>query len=311
MNKTALRADALLLLTSLIWGFAFVAQRQGMEFVGPFTYNGIRFALGSLSLLPLIAVLDAAKGRWNGVLRREAAAVGAAMAASDRRLFFLGTLAAGTALFLGASLQQAGLVYTTAGKAGFITGLYVVLVPVFGLFLGHRTGLPTWVGAVLAAAGLYLLSAAGSLGAVNPGDALVALSAVFWTVHVLLIDRLAKRIDPVKLASGQFAWCSLFSLAVAAAVEPVALSSIRAAALPILYGGLGSVGIAYTLQVVAQKDAPPAHSAIILCLEGVFATAGGVLILSEPLGLRGLAGSALMLGGMLATQWEVLTGRKA
>ncbi len=311
MNKTALRADALLLLTSLIWGFAFVAQRQGMEFVGPFTYNGIRFALGSLSLLPLIAVLDAAKGRWNGVLRREAAAGGAAMAASDRRLFFLGTLAAGTALFLGASLQQAGLVYTTAGKAGFITGLYVVLVPVFGLFLGHRTGLPTWVGAVLAAAGLYLLSAAGSLGAVNPGDALVALSAVFWTVHVLLIDRLAKRIDPVKLASGQFAWCSLFSLAVAAAVEPVALSSIRAAALPILYGGLGSVGIAYTLQVVAQKDAPPAHSAIILCLEGVFATAGGVLILSEPLGLRGLAGSALMLGGMLATQWEVLTGRKA
>lgn len=311
MNKTALRADALLLLTSLIWGFAFVAQRQGMEFVGPFTYNGIRFALGSLSLLPLIAVLDAAKGRKSGVLRREAGEGGTAMAASDRWLFFLGTLTAGTALFLGASLQQAGLVYTTAGKAGFITGLYVVLVPVFGLFLGHRTGLPTWVGALLAAAGLYLLSAAGSLRAVNPGDALVALSAVFWTVHVLLIDRLAKRIDPVKLASGQFAWCSLFSLAVAAAVEPMALSSIRAAFLPILYGGLGSVGIAYTLQVVAQKDAPPAHSAIILCLEGVFATVGGILILSEPLGLRGLAGSGLMLGGMLATQWELLTGRKA
>jgi drug/metabolite transporter (DMT)-like permease len=303
MNKTAIRSDALLLLTALIWGFAFVAQRSGMEFVGPFTYNGIRFALGSLSLLPLILILDGAK-------KRRGTEKVATLARSDRILFVLGTLAAGSVLFLGASLQQMGIVYTTAGKAGFITGLYVVLVPLTGIFLGHKTGLPTWLGAAAAVVGLYFLSGAGQLGKVNPGDILVALSALFWTAHVLVIDHLAKRMDALKLAASQFAWVSVFSLVVAILTEQIQLSTIMQALAPILYGGLGSVGIAYTLQVVAQKDAPAAHSAIILCLEGVFAMLGGVLLLSEPFGLRSLLGSFLMLAGMIATQWDVIVGRK-
>jgi len=303
MNKTAIRSDALLLLTALIWGFAFVAQRSGMEFVGPFTYNGIRFALGSLSLLPLIFIMDNMK-------KRGKAGQATTPARLDRIQFVLGTLVAGSVLFLGASLQQMGIVYTTAGKAGFITGLYVVLVPLTGIFLGHRTGLPTWLGAVAAVAGLYFLSGAGQLNQVNPGDLLVALSALFWTAHVLVIDHLAKRVDTLKLAASQFAWVSVFSLVVAVLTEQIQLSTIMQALAPILYGGLGSVGIAYTLQVVAQKDAPAAHSAIILCLEGVFATIGGVLLLSEPFGLRSLLGSFLMLAGMIATQWDVIVGRK-
>jgi drug/metabolite transporter (DMT)-like permease len=302
MNKKALRADILLLLTSIIWGFAFVAQRSGMEFVGPFTYNGIRFAIGSLSLLPLIAVRGAARRR--GTIRTG----GGSQAGPGRKSYILWTLAAGAALFLASSLQQVGIMTTTAGKAGFITGLYVVLVPILGIFLGQKTDGATWAGAVIAVAGLYLLSVAGNMGSINTGDILVASCALFFAVHVLLIDRLSKLLDPIILAAGQFAWCALGSLAAALFRETLDFQAILSAALPILYGGIGSVGIAYTLQVVAQKDAPPAHSAIILCLEGAFAAVGGILILHEPISLRGLLGSGLMLCGMLATQWSVITG---
>ena len=292
MNKKALRADSMLLLTSIVWGFAFVAQRVGMEHIGPFTFNGIRFALGSLSLLPLIRFLGKQKRTPTRLV--------------DRRFFIFGSLAAGAVLFIAASLQQIGIQYTTAGKAGFLTGLYVVLVPIAGIALGHRTGLPTWIGAVLAAAGMYVLSAPGNLGKFNPGDLLVIVGAFFWTAHVLVIDYLSRQIDPLKLASAQFAWCALFSMVVAAIAEPLSLMAIWQAAVPILYGGLASVGVGYTLQVVAQRDAPPAHSSILMSLEGVFATIGGILLLAEPAGFRNIAGSILMLSGMIATQWDVI-----
>jgi drug/metabolite transporter (DMT)-like permease len=296
MNKRALRADILLLLTSCIWGFAFVAQRSGMDYVGPFTYNAIRFLLGSFSLLPLIFVLR----------RRRPAAAGERPGLFPKRLI-LSSLAAGTCLFIGASLQQVGIIYTTAGHSGFITGLYVVLVPIFGIFLGRKTGLPTWVGAVFTLTGLYFLSAAGNLGSINPGDIITAVSALFWALHVLVIDALVKDADPLMLSSGQFACCGILSCIVAIArMEPLAASDLAGGLVPILYGGIASVGVAYTLQVVAQKDAPPAHATIILCLEGVFAAVGGALILSEPLGHWTLLGFALMFCGMLATQWDVI-----
>ncbi len=284
-----------MLLTSAIWGFAFVAQREGMEHVGPFLFNGIRFALGALSLLPLIAIQSLPAQRRGG--RPEDA---------KPWTLILAGIAAGTALFAGASLQQVGLVYTGAGKAGFITGFYVVLVPVFGMFLGHKTGMATWVGALLAIVGLYFLSIQGDSAGINPGDALVALSSVFWTLHVLLIDRFSKMVSPIALSAVQFAWTSLLSLAVALLWEPLVWADVAAAALPILYGGLCSVGVAYTLQVVAQKEAPPAHAAILLSLEGVFAGLGGVWLLKEPLTGRILTGCLFMFAGMLATQWEVL-----
>ncbi len=290
MNKGTLKADTLLLLTAAIWGFAFVAQRVGMEHIGPFLFNAIRFALGSLSLLPLIYL-----GMGNG--RSESTppipiSKGARIA---------GSLLAGSVLFGGASLQQIGIVYTTAGKAGFITGLYVILVPIIGLKWGRKASTGTWIGALLAVTGLYLLSVTETF-TIDKGDFLVLMSAFMWAAHVLWISWLSPRMNPLILASSQFAICSIFSLLAASALEPIILGSILAAAAPILYGGFCSVGIAYTLQVVAQRDAHPAHASILLSMEGAFAVLGGWLILNETLSLRGLAGCGFMLAGMVLSQ---------
>lgn len=289
MNRT-LVADLLLLLTALIWGCAFVAQRLGMEHMGPFTYNGVRFALGSLALVPLFLRLE--RGERGRKLRRPPLGL------------TRGGLLLGLVLFAGATLQQQGLVSTTAAKAGFITGLYVVLVPMLGLFLGQRTGLFTWIGAVLAAVGLYFLSVTPGF-AIEHGDLLVFIGAFFWAGHVLFIGWLTPGLtagQAVRLSSIQFAACAVLSLAAAFLLEEVTLSAILSGTGPILYGGLMSVGVAYTLQVVAQRDAKAAHAAIILNLETVFAALAGVLFLDESLGLRALLGCGLMLTGMLLSQ---------
>jgi len=286
------RADLLLMLTALIWGAAFVAQRMGMEHVGPFTFNGVRFALGALALQPLI---------WR--MRRTRSHEGGGPGVETGRIVRYG-LVAGCVLFAGAALQQVGIVYTTAGKAGFITGLYVVMVPLFGLALGNRAGAGTWLGALAAAVGLYLLSVNEDFS-IAYGDVLELIGAVFWAGHVLLISRLSPGMDgtdAVRLAAAQFVVCSGLSLGVGMAVEPVSLAGIADAAVPILYGGLMSVGVAYTLQVVAQRDADPAHAAIILSLEAVFAAVAGYFLLGEVLALRALLGCALMLGGMILSQ---------
>ena len=293
MNTRTARADALLLLTATIWGFAFVAQRVGMAYVGPFTFNGVRFALGSLSLLPLMFIYDPRPTRARQLLPP----AGATMRLAGGGL-------AGLFLFAGASLQQVGLVYTTAGNAGFITGLYVVIVPIMGLALRQRTNSGTWLGAFLAAAGLYFLSITAQF-TIAWGDLLVLIGAFFWAAHVLIIGWLSPRMDALKLAITQFAACSLLSLLTAWIIETMTWEGLRQAAIPILYGGLGSVGVAYTLQVVAQKDAPPAHAAIFLSLEAVFAAMGGALMLGEVLSPRALFGCGLMLAGMLLSQlWD-------
>lgn len=295
--KQGTKADILLLLTAAIWGFAFVAQRIGMEHIGPYLFNGIRFALGSLSLLPLIYF-----GMGNG--KSESAPA----IPISKKTKIMGSVLAGLVLFGGASLQQIGIVYTTAGKAGFITGLYVIIVPIIGLRLGRKASTGTWIGAVLAVTGLYFLSITEQF-TIGKGDLLVLLSAFLWAAHVLWISWLSPRMNPLNLASSQFAICSLLSFVAAYAMEPIFLSSILDAAVPILYGGLGSVGIAYTLQVVAQRDAHPAHASILLSMEGAFAVLGGWLILNETLSLRGLIGCALMLSGMLLSQlWQYARG---
>lgn len=289
-QATTLKSDMLLLITATIWGFAFVAQRVGMEYLGPFAFNGIRFALGSISLLPL---LEYTKRKLPLELteREKTASMTA----------YKGGGLAGLVLFIAASLQQAGLQYTTAGNAGFITGLYVVIVPILGLFIRQKANAGTWSGALLATTGLYLLSISDSFS-IAYGDLLEIVGALFWAVHVLLIGWYSPRTNPIKLAAIQFAVCSLLSLATAFCIEEIALEGILGAAIPILYGGLGSVGVAYTLQVVAQKSAHPAHAAILLSLEAVFAAFGGWLLLGEQLTSRGAAGCALMLAGMLLSQ---------
>lgn len=290
-----LKSDMLLFLTSFIWGLGFVAQRAGMDYVGPFTFNSIRFALGSLVLLPLIL------WRKNPQISRLNL-----QPFMTFKLKLLSGILAGLVLFAAASFQQMGLVYTTAGNAGFITGLYVVIVPILGLTFRQYTNPGTWIGAFLAAAGLYLLCVTEKL-TVSLGDFLVLVGAFLWAAHVLIIGWLSPKIESLQLACIQFAVCSILSLIAAVLTEIITLQDIYLAAIPILYGGLISVGIAYTLQVVAQKNTHPAHAAILLSLESVFAALGGWLILDETFTTRGMLGCALMLAGMLLSQlWGML-----
>lgn len=290
MQKNLLRSDVILLSTAIIWGFAFVAQRVGMNYVGPFLFNGIRFALGCLVLIPFILKNGISNGE--GVRQREA---------PDMKTLVLGGTLAGLTLFGGSSLQQVGIVYTTAGKAGFITGLYVVIVPLLALIWKQHTNKGTWAGVILAASGLYFLSITEQL-TIDFGDFLVLLGAFCFAAHVLVIGWLSPKMDSLRLAFIQYAAVSLISLIIAFIVEDVSLNGILQAAVPIFYGGVMSVGIAYTLQVIGQRTAHPAHASILLSLEAVFAAFGGWLILSEVMTFRQLSGCALMLSGMLISQ---------
>ena len=287
-----IRSDLILLLAAIIWGFAFVAQRVGMEFVGPFTFNAVRFSLGTLVLVPFL------------FFQKKFTPKDPSLVISRTRIFW-GVIGTGILLFIGVSLQQVGLKTTTAGKAGFITGLYVVFVPIIGIFLGHRTNLYTWLGVLFSATGLYLLSIKSGFR-IGHGDLLVLACAVVFTFHVLLIGWLSPRMNSFHLATGQFAICALLNILVAFSLESVDAGKIIEAAVPILYGGILSVGIAYTLQVIAQKEAHPAYASIILSMEAVFAALGGWMILHESLSQRSLAGCLLMLAGMIVVQLKRL-----
>lgn len=291
MKTQKLRSNLLLLLAAAIWGVAFVAQRVGAEYIGSFTFNGIRFALGSLSLLPLIYYFGKKKA-----------------VASETNVPKKGSLVpgiiAGCVLFIAASLQQIGLMETTAGKAAFITGLYIVLVPILGIFLKHFIRFNTWIGIVVAAIGLYFLCVTENF-TIARGDIFELVGAFFWAIHILLIDRFTKNVDTLKLSFFQFVTCSFLSLVVAFGFENITWEGISHVILPILYGGICSVGIAYTLQVVGQKHAEPSHAAIILSMETVFASIGGFIILNENLGMRGYVGCILMLAGMLLAQLQI------
>ncbi|NBD27187.1 DMT family transporter [Paenibacillus glycinis] len=284
-----LKSNMFLLITACIWGFAFVAQRQGMAHTGPFTFNAVRFALGALSLIPLILWLDKRSGQSRAAIR--ASVKGSAVAG------FL----AGLILFCGSSLQQIGLIYTTAGKAAFVTGLYIVIVPFLGLFLKHRLHLNGAAGAVVAVVGLYLLCVKSDL-TLGKGDVFELVGAFFWSAHILIIDKFSRTADVIKLSFFQVVTCSALSFIVAAATEKIDVTGLSQAAIPILYGGLCSVGIAYTLQVIGQKHAHPTQAAIIMSMETVFAVIGGYWILHEVLGARGVIGCLFMLAGMIVPQ---------
>ncbi|MBN1859168.1 DMT family transporter [Candidatus Bipolaricaulota bacterium] len=277
----------LLLTASVIWGFAFVAQRAGMEHIGPFLFNGIRFLLGSLSLVPVL------------LLRRQRAIP--KMQPLPRQAVLLGCAATGIVLFAAASLQQIGIVYTSAGKAGFITGLYVILVPLLGLLRGHHAGKWVWLGSVSAAVGLYFLSIAGALR-IELGDALLLGSALGWAIHVYLVGWLASRVRPLIVAIAQFTICGVLSLIIALIHEPMSWEGLWSAGWAILYAGVLSSGVAYTLQVVGQRRIAPAKAGVILSMESVFAVVGGYLLLGESLTARALLGCALMLVGMILSQ---------
>lgn len=293
MKKQEVKSALLLLLTAAIWGFAFVAQRVGMQHMGAFTFNGLRFMLGSISLLPILYITGKKSQESKGDKKE----------ISDNKTVVVAGAIVGSVLFIAASLQQVGLIYTTAGKAGFITGLYIVFVPILGLFVKQKTNVTTWLGVFVAAIGLYFLSVNEGFY-IEFGDLLETIGAIFWAVHILVIDHFTKKVDALKLSFAQYITCSVLSLITAFIFEDISLGVIPQAIVPLLYGGIMSVGVAYTLQVVAQKHAKPSHAAIALSMESVFASIGGLLLLGEILPLRGYFGCALMLAGMLLSQYE-------
>ncbi|MEW6177533.1 DMT family transporter [Stutzerimonas sp. KH-1] len=286
MRSQALRADFLMLITAMIWGTAFVAQRVGMDNIGPFLFTGLRFALGALALLPLVIHQGRTAARHEPFLQRG---------------LLLGGMSMGLALTVGINLQQVGLLFTSVTNSGFITGLYVIVVPLLGLAIGHKTGLGTWLGAFLAVAGMALLSI-GEDFTVASGDWIQLAGAFVWGVHVLLVSFFVSRHDAIRLAFLQFATCALVSLLLALVFEEIDPANIWLAGPALLYGGLFAVAVGYTLQVVAQKHAIASHAAIILSLEAVFAAIAGALFLDESLTLRGYLGCVLMFIGMLAAQ---------
>jgi drug/metabolite transporter (DMT)-like permease len=283
---SAPRANLLLLLTAVIWGGGFVAQRLGMQHLGPFIFNGMRFLVGSLVLIPILLFR---KKRSN-----------TAGEISKKKIWLIGS-AAGVLLFMGATFQQLGLVYTTAGKAGFITGLYVIIVPLLGMIWGDKTPWLTWFGAVLALIGLYLLSVTREF-TLSLGDSYVLIGALFWALHVQFLARYSPKVNPIRLSFIQSLVTASFSFLVGFLAEDFSAQQIYDAVIPIFYAGVISIAIAYTLQVVAQRSTRPASAAIILSLESVFAVFWGWLLIGETLTGRLLLGCGLMLGGMILSQ---------
>ncbi|BCZ44398.1 permease [Clostridium gelidum] len=290
MNNRIIKANMLLLLTAAIWGFAFVAQRVGSQYVGGFTFNGIRFALGSISLIPLIIYLDKRKKNGNKSNNE----------VSTKKTIVSGILA-GTILYTGSTLQQVGLTYTTAGKASFITSLYMVIVPIIGIILGHKIGKKSWIGVGFAVIGLYLLSINENFS-IGYGDMLELICSIFFALHILAIGYFCNKVDPLKLSCIQFATSSGLSLISAVIFENITISGISNALIPILYGGFLSTGVAYTLQVVAQKNAKPSHAAIIMSMESVFGAIGGALLLGEIMSTKAYIGCILIFAGILIPQ---------
>lgn len=285
MNKK-LRSSFILLLTAFIWGIAFVAQRVGADYMGTLTFNGIRFILGALSLIPVIAIFERKK----------------VMSNQERKLLIKYAILAGLVLFVASTLQQQGIMISgSAGKASFITGLYTVFVPVCGLFVHKRVSVSTWFGVVFAVVGLYFVSIGGS-DSFGIGDVLVLIGTFFWTAHIIIIERATKRVSALRFAMGQFLFCGVLSILFACIFETITFSAIWQGIIPILYGGFMSVGVAYTCQIIGQKDSDPTTAAIILSTESVFGAIGGALLLNERMSIRGYVGCVLIFAGIVLAQ---------
>ncbi|MBD5515755.1 MAG: DMT family transporter [Lachnospiraceae bacterium] len=294
MNRFILRQSLLLFLTAVIWGVAFVAQSAGMDYVGPFTYNGVRCILGGLVLLPCILLLD----RLQGGKKEEQETN---ETARNGRQLLTGGLCCGVILFVASNLQQIGIQYTSVGKAGFLTAIYILLVPVMGLFVHKKVGIKVWIGVAFAVCGLYLLCMTNGLN-LERGDALVLACAVVFSLHILVIDYFSPKVDGVRMSCIQFWVCGILSLLCSLLFEQPDVGGILAAWQPICYGGVMSCGVAYTLQIVGQKDMNPTVASLILSLESVVSVVAGFLILHQTMSGRELSGCCLMVVAIVLAQ---------
>ncbi len=287
--KSKIKSTILLFLTAIIWGFAFVAQRVGADFVGAFTYNGVRFMLGTISLIPVILLFEREK--------------------IDKKVIknnLLPGILAGVVLFVASTLQQYGVEITqSAGKAGFLTGLYTVLVPLIRFVMGKKTSVLTFVGAIFAVTGLFFLCMTGDDITFGIGDIVLIIGAFFWAGHILVVDKFVHNTSPLKFSLVQFVVCGVLSLLFAFILEDIELTAIKSAGIPILYGGIMSVGVAYTCQILGQKESDPTFASIVFSTESVFSAIGGALLLNEIMSGRGYLGCVLIFIGIVLSQLNI------
>lgn len=281
---------AILMLTAFIWGTAFVAQSVGMDYLGPFTFNGVRSLIGAAALLPCIWILQ--------ILNKKD---GAVKAEENRKDLITGGIACGLLLFAASSLQQIGIQYTSAGKAGFITAFYIVIVPVLGIFLHKRIGWKVWAAVLLALAGLYFLCITEKF-TIGKGDIFIFLCALVFSLHIMVIDYFSPKVDGVKMSCIQFFVCGIVSIPFMICTETPSLNAMLAGWIPLLYAGVLSCGVAYTLQIIGQKNVNPAIASLILSLESCFSVLAGWIILGERLSVRESAGCVLMFAAIILAQ---------
>ena len=300
MNKYTLRQSMLLLLTAAIWGVAFVAQSVGMDYVGPFTFNTVRSLLGGIVLIPCIVLLkriDVGSKDTAG-----AAEHASGDPAGQRKVLLTGGVACGVLLCIASNLQQFGIMYTSVGKSGFITAMYIVLVPVLGIFLKKKAGIKIWCSVAIAVGGLYLLCMTDSGFSIQKGDLLLLLGAVIFSFHILTIDYFSPKVDGVKMSCIQFFTCGILSMVCMFLFEQPQIGAILQAWMPIVYAGVLSCGVAYTLQIVGQKGMNPTVASLILSMESVISVIAGWLILHQKLSGRELLGCVLMCAAIILVQ---------
>ena len=286
--------NAVLLFTAaFIWGTAFVAQSVGMEYLGPFGFNGIRNFVGSLALLPCIFLLNKINRRSEAVEQNEPQ--------RDRKVLWIGGICCGLCLFVASTLQQIGMQYTSVGKCGFITAFYIVLVPVFGIFLKKKVGWKVWMAVALAVVGLYFLCITDGFS-LGKGDIYIFLCAVVYTMHILVIDHFSPLVDGIKMSCIQFFTCSILSAVCMALFETVNVSNLLHAWIPILYAGILSSGVGYTLQIIGQKGLNPTTASLLMSLESVFSVLAGWIFLHQALSGRELSGCILMFAAIVLVQ---------
>ena len=280
----------MLILTAFIWGTAFVAQSVGMDYLGPFTFNGVRSLIGGVALIPCIWILQKLNDKSDPVTEER-----------NRKDLLIGGISCGVLLFAASSLQQVGIQYTTAGKAGFITAFYIVFVPVLGIFLGKKTGWKVWTAVILALAGLYFLCITEKF-TIGKGDIFLFACALVFSLHILVIDYFSPKVEGVKMSCIQFLVCGIISLPFMFLLEIPKMGAIVDAAWPLLYAGVLSCGVAYTLQIIGQKNVNPAIASLILSLESCFSVLAGWVILGEKLSVRESIGCILMFAAIILEQ---------
>lgn len=289
--KQQIKSSLILLLTATIWGVAFVAQSVGMEYIGPFTFNAIRCVLGGLVLIPVILVLK--KKKETGAENQEK---------EDKKTLWAGGIACGVILCIASNLQQFGIMEASVGKSGFFTALYIVMIPVIGIFIGKRPGIKLWFCVALAVVGMYLLCMKDGSFTIERADIMLLLCALAFSFHILVVDYFSPKVDGVKMSCIQFFVCGVLSAVGMLFTETPDIFNIQAAWLPLLYAGLLSCGVGYTLQIVGQKGINPIIASLIMSLESVISALAGWVILGQVLSPKEILGCVLMFVAIIITQ---------